>query len=296
MRGRRSRAWAAAALWAALGGMARADDDDKPKNGDPFYRLDTKNLFGALEGADVGDAGGRSVEFETTAGLFKRGGRYAFVEQEVIYEFTPTPRLGIEIGAHAFGQSIRGAEGGYSGVDLSGLSNEWRYVLVPRGGAWSTQATLTLTPQVARVFEGGARGLDYALPVLFILDAQPIERRLYAALNVSYAPEIAVPLGDQVARLSTLNASGALSWRLTPDAMLGIEADALNAFDGLAGRRWRGSAFFLGPTFHYQFNDKVDLSGGWGQQVAGRARGDAQALDLTNFSRSQAKLRLEIDF
>ena len=297
MGGRRSSIWAAAALWAALGDGARADDDDnKPKPGDPYYRLDTKNLFGALEGADVGEAGDRSVELETTAGLFKRMGRYAFIEQEVIYEFTPTPRLGIEIGAHAFGQAIHGTVGNYSGVDLSGLSNEWRYVLVPRGGAWSTQLTTTLTPQVARVFEGGAHGLDYALPVLFILDMQPIERRLYAALNVSYAPEIAVPQGDQVSRLSTLNASGALSWRLTPDAMLGIEADALNAFDGLAAQSWRGSAFFLGPTFHYQFNDKVDLSGGWTQQIAGRARSDGRALDLTNFSRSQAKLRLEIDF
>ncbi len=291
----RPRLWAAA-LWAALASFARAEDDDRPKAGDPFYRLDTKNLFGALEGADVGDAGGRSVEFETTAGLFRRMGRYAFIEQEAIYEFTPTPRLGIEIGAHALGQSIRGAGGDYSGVDLSGLSNEWRYVLIPHGGPWLTQATLTLNPQVARVFEGGARGLDYAFPVLFILDAQPIERRLYAALNVTYTPEIAVPLGDQVARLSTLNASGALSWRLTPDAMLGLEADALNAFDGLTAQRWRGSAFFLGPTFHFQLNDKIDLSGSWTQQVAGQARGDGRALDLANFSRSQARLRLEIEF
>jgi hypothetical protein len=296
MGGRRSGIGAAAALLAALGGAARADDDDKPKAGDPFYKLDTKNLFGALEGADVGEAGDRSVELETTAALFKRMGRYAFVEQEAIYEITPTPRLGVEFGFHAFGQSIRGAEGGYSGLDLSGLSNEYRYVLVPRGGAWSTQATFTVTPQWARVFEGGARGNDYALPFLFILDAQPIERRLYGAINLSYSPEVAVPIGQPVARLSTLNASGALSWRLTPDAMLGIETDALNAFDGLAGQSWRGSALFVGPIFHYQINEKIDLSGGWTQQVAGRARGDERALDLADFSRSQAKLRLEIEF
>ena len=295
MGGFRTGLWGLAAL-AALAAPARADDDDAPRGGDPFYRLDTKNLFGALEGADVGEAGDRSVELETTAALFKRMGRYAFVEQEAIYEITPTPRLGIEFGAHAFGQSIRGEDGGYSGVDLSGLSNEYRYVLAPRGGAWATQATLTLTPQWARVFEGGARGNDYALPVLFILDAQPIARRLYAALNVSYAPEVAAPIGEPVARLSQFNLNGALSWRLTPDAMLGVEADALNAFDGLAARNWRGSAFFAGPTFHYQINEKIDLSGGWTQQIAGRARGDARALDLENFSRSQAKLRLEIDF
>ena len=290
-----------ATLATALAGPARAGDDDKTGDAradDPFYRLDTKNLFGALEGADVGEAGDRSVELETTAALFKRAGRYAFVEQEAIYEITPTPWLGIEFGAHGLGQSIHGAPGvtDFSGVALSGVSNEWRYVLVPHFGAWRAQATLTLTPQFAGTFEGGVHGRDYALPVLFILDAQPIERRLYAALNVSYAPELAAVADEPVERQSTLAASAALSWRLTPDAMIGGEIDALSVFDGLAAQKRRGSAVFAGPTFHWQINDKVDLSGGWTQQVAGRAQGDGRRLDLADFSRSQAKLRLEIDF
>ena len=108
---------------------------------------------------------------------------------------TPTPRLGVEFGAHGFGQSIRGVPGvaNYAGVDFSGLSNEWRYVLAPRAGAWSVQATFTVTPQWARLFEGGARGQDFALPLLLILEAQPIARRLYAALNLAYAPEVSAP-------------------------------------------------------------------------------------------------------
>jgi hypothetical protein len=276
---------------------ARADDD-APKDADPFYRLDTKNLFGALEGADVGDVGDRSVELENTPALFKRAGSYVFVEQEAIYEITPTPRLGAEFGAHAFGQSIRDAPGvaNYSGVDFSGLSNEWRYLLAPRSGPWSVQATFTITPQWARLFEGGVRGQDYTLPFLFILEAQPIARRLYADLNLTYAPEILRVDGASWSRDSALTASGALSWRLTPDAMIGVEADAPSEFDGLAARAWRGSAFFLGPTFHYQITEKIDLSGAWTQQLAGRSRGDPRALDLAEFTRSQAKLRLEIEF
>ena len=276
---------------------ARAEDDDDAKDKNPFYRLDTKNLFGALEGSDVGEAGGRSVEFETTAALFKRFGRYAFVEQEVIYEITPTPRLGIELGAHAYGQSIRGQDdGNYAGVDLAAVSNEWRCVLSPRSGPWNFQATVTVTPQAARLFEGGARGLGFQLPFLLILEAQPIERRLYAALNMSYAPELDRVRGEPWQTASALGASGALSWRLTPEAMLGIEADALHEFDGLAGNRWRGSALFLGPTFHYQFSKDVDLSGAWTQQVAGWSRGATGGVNLAEFTRSQAKLRLEIDF
>ena len=287
---------AAVALFAA---PARADDDDakEPKDSNPFYRLDTKNLFGALEGSDVGEAGDRSIELETTAALFRRFGRYAFVEQEAIYEITPTPRLGVEFGAHAYGQSIRGQnDGNYSGLDLAAVSNEWRYVLSPRAGAWNFQATVTLTPTAARLFEGGARGQDFALPFLLILEAQPVARRLYAALNLTYTPEIARPNGQPWARASALSASGALSWRLTPDAMIGAEADAVSLFDGLAAQSWRGTALFLGPTFHYQFNKDVDLSGGWTQQITGATRGAPGGLNLAEFTRSQAKLRLEVDF
>jgi hypothetical protein len=287
-----------ATLTAALAASARADDDEKTRPGDPFFRLDTKNLFGALEGADVGEAGDRSIELETTAALFKRAGRYGVVEQEAIYEITPTPWLGVEFGAHGLGQSIHGAPDvtEFSGVGLSGLSNEWRYVLIPRFGAWNAQATVTVTPQVSWTFEVGAHGRGYALPLLFILDAQPVERRLYAALNLSYTPEIAALPGEALVRQSTLAANAALSWRLTPDVMFGAETDALTVFDGLAAQSGRGSAFFAGPTFHYQVNDKIDLSGAWTQQIAGRAREDGRRLDLANFSRSQAKLRLEIEF
>jgi hypothetical protein len=283
---------------AALAGAARADDDEAPKPTDPFYRLDTKNLFGALEGSDVGEAGDRSIELETTAALFKRAGRYAFVEQEGIYEITATPRLGVEFGAHAYGQWIRNApdENNYSGIDFAGLSNEWRYVIAPRSGPWGLQATFTVTPQWARLFEGGSRGQDLTLPFLLILEAQPIARRLYAALNLSYAPEAFRFEGGPWLHASALNASGALSWRLTPDAMIGAEADALNQFDSLAASAWRGSALFLGPTFHYQINDKVDLSGAWTQQLAGRSRAAPGDLNLAEFTRSQAKLRLEMDF
>jgi hypothetical protein len=286
------------AAFATLVCAARADDDEAPKSGNPFYRLDTKNLFGALEGSDVGEQGDRSIELETTASLFKNFGRYAFVEQEAIYEITPTPRLGVEFGSHFYGQSIRGAPGveNYSGVDFAGFSNEWRYLLWPRSGPWGIQATVTAEPEWARLFEGGAHGQDYQLPLLFILEAQPIPLRLYTDINLTYTPEYLRIDGAAWERASALTASGAISWRTTPNAMIGGEADYVNVFDGLAAESWQGSALFLGPTFHYQITDKIDLSGAWTEQVAGRARGQPGRFDLADFTRSQAKLRLEMDF
>ena len=67
-----------------------AADDDRPMGAgepdNPFYALDTKNLFGFLEGADVGEKGDRSLEFETTGSFGKEQGLYRSVEQEFIFE------------------------------------------------------------------------------------------------------------------------------------------------------------------------------------------------------------------
>src|SRR5271166_6846748 len=113
--------------------LAAADDDESPKAGppgNPFYALDTKNLFGFLEGADVGEAGDKSLEFETTGAFGKAEGRFQSVEQEFVFEPTLTDSLGLEFGAHVLGQDVKGVPDlpDFAGVDFMGLSVEARYV------------------------------------------------------------------------------------------------------------------------------------------------------------------------
>ena len=87
-----------------------------------------------------------------------------------------------------------------------------------------------------------------------------------------------------------LSASAALSYRPTPALMFGAEADFDRAYGGLVPRGFEGQAFYLGPTFHYQINDKIDLSAAFlAQTPVGRA-------DFDEFPRQLAKLRLEVDF
>ena len=87
---------------------ALADDDEAPGKAasNPYFELDTKNLFGFLEGADIGEKGDRSIEMETTGSFILRQGRYASIEQEFIYETTPAQRLGVEFGGHFLAQSV----------------------------------------------------------------------------------------------------------------------------------------------------------------------------------------------
>ena len=97
------------------------------QQGNPFYALlDTKNLFGFLEGADVGEAGDKSLEFETTGAFGKAEGRFQSVEQEFVFEAYADRSLGLEFGAHVLGQSVKGDPDlpDFTGVDFMGLSVE----------------------------------------------------------------------------------------------------------------------------------------------------------------------------
>ena len=93
-----------------------------------------------------------------------------------------------------------------------------------------------------------------------------------------------------------LTSAAAVSLRLNPPLMLGLEADYDRAYDGAALQTLLGQAAFLGQIFHLQINDKLDLSGGWLTQIAGRARGDDMSFDFVDFPREQGKLRLEVAF
>ena len=258
----------------------------------PFYVLDTKNLFGFLEGADVGEKGDRSLEFETTGAFGKPQGRYTSVEQEFIFENTLTDSLGLELGAHFLGQDVRDVAElpDFTGVNFMGLSAELRYAVVHRSAAWPIQVTLTVEPEWDAVGDGGQRIVDFNTAFRAVADWVGADRRLYGAVNLVYTPDGSRLPGQSWENSSTLGASAALSYRLTPPLMLGAEADYDRAYDGLVPQSFRGHAVYLGPTFHYQINDRIDFS------AAFLAQATTGSLDLTDFPRRLAKLRLEVDF
>jgi hypothetical protein len=287
---------AAAALCACS--FAHADEDEAPAGGErgaaanPFYALDTKNLFGFLEGADVGEAGDKSLEFETTGAFGKAQGRFQSVEQEFIFEPTLTDSLGLEFGAHVLGQNVKGVADlpDFAGVDFMGLSIEARYVVKHRSAASPIQVTLTVGPEWDAIGEAGQRVVDFNAVFRVIADWHSADRRLYGAVNLVYTPDGARPPGQVWENTSTVGASAALSYRATPPLMFGAEADYDRAYEGFAPQGFRGQALYLGPTFHYQINEKIDFS------AAFLAQATAGPLDLADFPRRLAKLRLEVQF
>jgi hypothetical protein len=275
--------------------LAAADEDEPPKAGqpaNPYYALDTKNLFGFLEGADIGEKGDRSLEFETTGSFGGAQGLYRSIEQEFIFENALTDSFGLELGAHVLGQDIRGAPNlpDFVGVNFMGVSAEFRYMVMHRTADVPIEVTLTVQPEYNSIAEAGRQANDLTATFRAIADVISSDRRLYGAVNLTYAPDASRLPGQLWDDVAVLSASAALSYRLTPPLMFGAEADYDRAYGGLVPRGFEGEAFYLGPTFHYQINEKIDLSAAFlAQTPMGR-------LDFDEFPRQLAKLRLEVDF
>jgi hypothetical protein len=275
--------------------IAAADDDDSLKAGqaaNSFYALDTKNLFGFLEGADVGEKGDRSLEFETTGSFGAAQGLYRSIEQEFIFENTLTDSLGLELGAHVLGQDIRGPSElpDFVGVNFMGVSAEFRYVVWHRTKDVQIQITLTAQPEYNSIAEAGRQANDFSATFRAIADIISSDRRLYGAINLVYAPDGSRFPGQAWQDTALLSASAALSYRPTPALMFGAEADYDRAYGGLVPCGFEGQALYFGPTFHYQINDKIDLS------AAFLAQAPMGRVDFDEFPRQLAKLRLEVDF
>jgi hypothetical protein len=274
--------------------FAAADDDESTLAGrpSPFYALDTKNLFGFLEGADVGEKGDRSLEFETTGSFGKPRGLFDSIEQEFIFENTLTDSLGLELGAHVLGQDVQGVPGlpDFTGVNFMGVSAELRYALIHRTAGVPIQVTLTMQPEWNSIGDAGQRTVDFNTTFRAIADAISSDRRLYSAVNLVYAPDGSRLPGQLWRDTAILSVSAALSYRVTPPLMFGAEADYDRAYGGVVPREFRGQAAYFGPTFHYQINEKIDLS------AAVLIQAPAGRPDFDDFPRQLAKLRLEIEF
>lgn len=266
---------------------------------DPFHELESKYLFGFTEGSDIGEQGEQSVEFENTAAFGKRGGRYSAVEQEIEYENVPTQYLGYELSAHFTGHDIKSVDGlgDLSGVNFSGLSAEFRYLVIGRGPGSPIGLTLIAEPEWERIDgDDGTPTATFSNEFRLAADTEIIPNHLFGAVNLTYAPEIGRPKGGDWERSSEIGATAALAYRITPKVTLGGEVEYYRAYDGLALQTFDGNAFYVGPTLNIQFNSKVMLAAAFSTQVAGHAVGESHDLDLTNFERYHTNLKLEFEF
>jgi hypothetical protein len=276
------------------------------KSDETQQETDSEDLFGFTTGSDIGKVGDAELSLDTQLRATRRGGRYRVWSPSLEAEYVPAENFSFA-GSIAFESfNIRGVQG-LEDRETSGVSEvgaEFKYGILTRKQD-GVGLTISLAPQLG-FFEDdtGARGTRTAAEMRLSADTELVRDRVFGALNVSYEPEVfrfrsSVDGNGEPTRTerdSTLGISGALSFRLSQTLFAGGELRYLRKYEGLAFRSFQGEALYLGPTLSWQATDKVSVSAAWNTQIAGHAKGQPGSLDLDDFDRHQARLKLKVSF
>ena len=288
-----------ASMWLAGLAAPGSASADNHKHADKAAEVDTEHMFGFTEGSDIGEAGEKELEVDSTGRFGKLDGSYNNVATalEAKYSFSDSFRLSA-VATVAYYDIT-----GMSGFDdrrqaaLQSVSFDARFRLLDREHA---PFGLTLSVEPRRGFAdemGGERADQYGAEIRMLADRELIPGRLFAALNVSYEPE-QTRLRDsgETLRESMLGIGAALAMQVMPNVFIGAEARTLRQYEGLGLNSFAGQALYIGPTFYATFGQGYFLSAAWNVQVWGAVAGSSRALDLVNFERHQAKLRVGVAF
>lgn len=265
-----------------------------------FYEAESKYMFGFIDGADIGNQGEKAFEYESTGSFQKRGGHYTAIEHEFEFEHVPTQNFAYELSAHVLSHSIHDVENldDRSTTQFSGASAKLRYLILGRGPESPIGLTVSAEPEWSRIDDvDGTQTLAYSSEFRIVADTELIPNRLYAAINLVYAPETAKPADTGIWERSSGAGIGlGFAYRITPTFTLGAGAEYDRAYDGLLFQTFDGHALFVGPTMQINFTPKILLSAAFFAQVAGHAVDDPRTFDLTNFQRYRSNLKLEFEF
>lgn len=273
--------------------------------------------FGFAAGAGVAAPGDRSLGLEYALAWGARGGSGQAHGLKAQASFGAAPCL--EVGPSLFFGTSRASDraaGTVSTTRAVGAGVEVKYALAPAPGlgvtlvveptyAWSrSRFSDPATPLFLRG-DGPVAGATAKL----IVEKALVSESLFVAFNLEQGASFVKDNGvDSVTasgagwtRSSSLTARVALTAKIADwtggGLYVGVDAAHQRAYEGAFLNRRPGWAWFAGPNLFAQLNDKVSLNLAWSTQLRGRAAGQtAGALDLDDFSRHIAKVKLGVGF
>jgi hypothetical protein len=261
--------------------------------------VDSEHIFGFTEGTDIGEKGEREGEFGVFGRLGKQGGRYFGLTQSNELKATITDQFRVSPGVFFSHYSINNVPGlpNYNGGGPDGFSFEMKYRVFDREKD-PFGLTLAMGNALSRIDPmGGGTQTNIGSNIFASLDKELVKGTLYGAFNVGWAPSVTQARGAAGwERASELSVSGALAFRATDKFLMGAELRYARAFDGVTFNHSNGHALFAGPTFYLRLAKNAWIAGVWNFQVAGKTFTQPGSLDLVNYERHQARLRLGIGF
>jgi hypothetical protein len=294
----RTLSWAVLVLLAGFGAAGSAHGA-AGKRADKIGEIDTEHMFGFTEGSDIGEAGEKELETDSTGRFGKLGGAYNNVATalEAKYSFSDSFRLSaLATVAYYDIAGVEGLDDRRRGA-LQSVSFDARFRLFDREHA-PFGLTLSVEPHRGFADEMSGEPADQQRAEFRVLaDRELIPGRLFAAFNVSYEPErTRLRASGETLRDSTLGIGAALAMQVMPNVFVGAEARNLRHYDRLGLNDFAGQALYIGPTFYATFGERYFVSAAWNVQVWGAVAGSSGALDLVNFERHQVKLRAGVSF
>lgn len=260
--------------------------------------IDTEHIFGFIIGSDVGDAGEREFQSQTTGRFDKGGGRYRAGAQELELELVPVSNFRIELGTSLAGHDIAGVAGFDDRHQFTwqGASLDLRYRLLDRGTA-PFGMTVSVQNEASRIHDtSGVPARQYGTALTLALDREIVPNLAIAAVNLSFQPEWTRFATNETEHDATVGAAFAVMAQFSPGVLLGGEARYFRRYDGFALDALAGQALFIGPTAYVQLSERSRLTASWSMQAWGRAAGASAGLDLLNFERHQARLIYGVNF
>jgi hypothetical protein len=261
--------------------------------------VDTEHLFGFVEGADIGAKGEREFVLDSTLRMGKSTGSFANIapQAELKYSVLDNFRIAAAATFAYFDVSnVLGIEDARS-VAVQSLSFDARFRILDRHNA-PFGLTLSVSPHFGFVDENsGLRAGHFGTEILLLGDRELLRDQLVGAVNLLFANDRARLLAsDEIGHESLFGLGGALSFQIFPGLWFGGEARYVRDYNGAALNIFSGQALYIGPTLHARFGENAFATLSWSVQAWGAAVNMTGSLDLTNFERHQAKLRIGFEF
>ncbi len=261
--------------------------------------IETKYIFGFTTGSGIGLEGEKEFTVDAVGRFGKREGSYRASETKYEFEFTPTQFIQIEFGMLGATHNISGVPDldNLRQVAVSGGFAEFRYLAIERTSSNPLAVTLAVEPTFRRIDEtGGERVRNFEFETTINADLELVKTRLFAGFNFLYEPEVTRTALGETAREAKFGGSAALSWRITPNVVIGSEVWYLRHYDSISLQDFTGDAVMLGPTLYVRLAPKMFMTAAWNTQVWGREIGNPVSLNLAEFQRNRARLKFAVEF
>lgn len=267
----------------------------------------SSDIFGFSSGSDVADVGSLSIAGTYTGAFkgagFKPGSFNGHSGQlQATTSFFPCWEFGPYLTGTTSQGSFRGVPGNVRFNSFGGgVENKWKVLGRATHGIGLTldwdinyqgysQKDSTFIPTLST--SGGAVTSSYRI----FIDKELIPGKLFGALNVAWdqiwfqRPALVAPFGGDYLRQSNITFSGALSYQVVDGFYLGGEARYVRTHLGNYFNRTTGDGVYVGPTFLWQVNKSLAISGAYGIQVAGSQKAISPAVLAPQFASSDLNL------